>query len=199
MSNGITAENLISTLPEFLRRDDTMVALARSIAEKMEETPKAIDSVRIYSRIEELPEELLDILAYDFKVDWWDPNYTIEQKRQILLDSWSVHRTLGTKHAVETAISAVYSNTYVSEWFQYNGDPFHFTLHIDATYEHVDPEKHQQVLNRLEYYKNLRSAPYYIEYSARPFGSGTTYMASAITCLSGEITVRVEVDMDDLE
>jgi len=200
MSNehGVTIENLMSTLPVVLQRDPTMLAIAGSIAETLSEMPETVDNARIYPRIDELPEELLDILAYDFKVDWWDLDYSVEQKRIILKESWRVHRTLGTKHAVETAISAIYSNTYVSEWFQYDGPVFDFRLHIDATYELVDPEKHQRVLDRLEYYKNLRSAPYNIEYSARPFASCTIYSGSALTGIAGELRAKVEVDLDAL-
>lgn len=201
MSNvhGITVDNLMSTLPEFLRRDEKVSAVAEAISIKMAELPEMIDSIQIYALIDDLPEPLLDILAYDYKVDWWDPNYPIDVKRQTLKDSWHVHRTLGTKHAVETAISAVYSETFISEWFQYGGPPFEFLLHIDATYEDVDPVKHQRVLDRLEFYKNLRSSPYYIEYTARPFGDNIAYTGTALTCLSGEITMKVEVDMNDLE
>jgi len=200
MSNehGVTIENLMSTLPTFLQTDPTIMAIAESIAETLSEMPETVDNARIYPKIDELPEDLIDLLAYDFKIDWWDLDYSIEQKRQILKESWHVHRTLGTKHAVETAISAIYSNTYVSEWFQYGGPVFEFTLHIDATYELVDPEKHQRVLDRLEFYKNLRSAPYHIEYSARPFASCTVYSGSALTGISGEMRVKVEVDMDAL-
>ena len=79
-------------------------------------------------------DQLLDILANDFKVDWWDANYTLEEKRRTLKDSWNVHRRLGTKAAVVLAISAIYPDTQVSEWWEYGGKPYHFKLLIDATY-----------------------------------------------------------------
>ena len=52
----------------------------------------------------------------------------------------------------------------MSEWFEYNGEPYHFKLLIDSTYDGVNPEKHQRVLDRVEYYKNLRSVLDEIEY-----------------------------------
>ena len=200
MSNahGVSVENLLSTLPDYMRRDETTFALAKSVSEILASAPKAIDGIKIYASINELPEELLDILAYDFKVDWWDPNYTIEQKRRTLKDSWNVFRSLGTKHAVETAISAIYSDTTVTEWFEYGGEPYHFTLHIDTTFDSVDPVKHQRVLDRLEFYRNLRSTPYQIEYTASPFGVCSVYAAADASNISGEIRVRVEVDHNEL-
>ena len=156
--HGLTPENLLRTLPEALQNDESMAALARSIASALSARSDEIQNLLIYSRIDQLPEALLDILAYDFKVDWWDGDYSLEEKRRTLKDSWRVHRMLGTKAAVETAISAIYPETRVSEWFEYDGEPYHFRLLIDSTYEKVDPLKHQRVLERVAYYKNLRSA-----------------------------------------
>ena len=98
---GLTAENLLSSLPAVLRGDKNMFALAVATAKALSARAEEIDSLRIYSRIDELPEDLLDILAYDFKVDWWNGDYSLEEKRQVLKDSWRVHRMLGTKAAVE--------------------------------------------------------------------------------------------------
>ena len=178
-AHALTTENLLRALPEVLRNDESMEALAASIAHVLAQRPEEIQRLSIYPRIDELPEELLDILAYDFKVDWWNGDYSLEEKRQTLKDSWRVHRMLGTKAAVETAISAIYPNTQVSEWFEYDGDPYHFRLLIDATFEDVDPEKHQRVLERVDFYKNLRSVLDEIEYYDAG-GSAAAYFGAAV-------------------
>ena len=102
-AHALTAENLLRALPEVLRNDESMAALAASVAQVLARRPEEIQRLAIYPRIDEIPEELLDILAYDFKVDWWDADYTLEEKRRTLKDSWRVHRMLGTKAAVELA------------------------------------------------------------------------------------------------
>ena len=53
----------------------TMQALASSISGVLAARPVEIDLLRIYTQIDSLPEGLLDILAYDFKIDWYDPTY----------------------------------------------------------------------------------------------------------------------------
>lgn len=161
---GLTAENLMRALPPVLNGNADMAALAEVLAEVLAERGQEAESLRIYFGIDTLPEELLDILAKDFKVDWWDSDYTLEEKRKTLKESWRVHRMLGTKAAVETAISAIYPNTKVSEWWEYGGDPCHFKLAIDATFENVDAEKHKRVMEKVEYYKNMRSVLDEIEY-----------------------------------
>ena len=181
-AHALTAENLLRALPEVLRNDESMAALAASVAQVLAQRHEEIQRLAIYPRIDELPEELLDILAYDFKVDWWDADYTPEEKRRTLKDSWRVHRMLGTKAAVETAISAIYPDTEVKEWFEYSGEPFHFKLVINSTFEDVEMEKHQRVLERVAYYKNLRSVLDEVEYYDSG-GSATVYFgASAVGC-----------------
>jgi len=166
--HGITKENLLFTFPVGLRESETTSALGDVTARALAERPREIDRLTLYPRIDELPEDLLDILAYDFKVDWWDPNYTLEEKRRTLKTSWRVHKTLGTKAAVETAIRAIYPKAKVQEWFQYGGKPYYFKLLIDMTGEDPDPAKRDRVLERVNFYKNLRSHVDAFEYTVTP-------------------------------
>ena len=183
-AHKFSAENMLRVLPSVLARDRKAYALAKAAAKAIEEVSAEIPAAQIYTAIDKLPDDLLDILAYDFKVDWWDADYTLEEKRRTLKDSWRVHRMLGTPSAVELAISAIYPDTTVSEWFEYDGRPYHFRLNIDATYETVDQEKHQRVLSRVEFYKNLRSVLDGIEY----YDAGATAAVYASTaCIGLEI------------
>jgi len=162
--HGFTKENLLRSLPISLAGDPSMVALAEAIAGLLVQHRQEIDRLSIYPHIEKLDEALLDILAHDFKVDWWDSDYTLEEKRRTLQSSWQVHKTLGTKAAVETAIRAIYPATQVNEWFEYGGEPYHFKLNINITHDDVDVGKQRRVMDRLEYYKNLRSHLDGVEY-----------------------------------
>ena len=186
-AHGITKENLLASLPAVLANDDNMAALASAVAEVLAARVGEIERVSIYSQIDRLPNELLDILANDFKVDWWDANYTLEEKRRTLKDSWNVHRRLGTKAAVVLAISAIYPDTQVSEWWEYGGKPYHFKLLIDATYEDVDPVRHQRVIDRVAFYKNLRSVLDEVEYYDAG-GLATGYFGAA--CIGCAAAIR---------
>lgn len=127
-NHTLTASNLLASLPQVLQDDESMAALANSIAAVLEKRKDEIRSVAIYPRIDELPGDLLDILAKDFKVDWWDKSYSLETKREILKTSWHTHRILGTKEAVTTALRALYDQFEVKEWWEYGGDPGYFKV-----------------------------------------------------------------------
>ena len=160
MSNvhGLTKENLLFTFPASLRENPSIAALGDVTMEALAKRPAEIALLSLYPRIDELPEALLDILAYDFKVDWWDADYSLEEKRRTFKDSWRVHKTLGTKAAVETAIRAIYPKARVQEWFEYEGGkPYHFKLDIDLTNEISDAARPYRVLERVNFYKSLRS------------------------------------------
>ena len=158
MSNahGLTKENLLRTFPVGLRENPSISALGDVTMEALAKRPTEIGLLSLYPRIDELPEALLDILAYDFKVDWWDRNYSIEEKRRTLKGSWYVHKHMGSKAAVETAIRVIYPGTRVLEWWEY-GEPYHFRLDINITNDHIDSDKQHRVLERMNFYKSLRS------------------------------------------
>ena len=168
MNRGITKENLLLIAPPALRHDKSIMALMEADAGALAARLAEIDQARVISNIDGLDEQLLDILAYDFKVDWWDPEYSIDEKRRTLKGSWRVHKILGTKAAVETAIRAIYPLTTVEEWFEYGGEPYHFRLNIDITSDSGDRARQKRVLERVNFYKSLRSHSDGVRYFLTP-------------------------------
>ena len=156
-NNDIYSIDFTRSLPPVLKDDPKMIALGRAIAEQLQITARQIRQNIIYARIDELDEQTLDILAYDLHVDWYDHSYPIEVKRQTIKDSVKIHRRLGTKYAVETALGAVFPGTRVEEWFEYDGDPYTFRVIINATENGVTAAQQAAVLERVIFYKNLRS------------------------------------------
>lgn len=153
----LTSADFTHSLPPPLKNDPNMLAIARAVAEQLRQTAQQIRKNVIYARIDELDEQTLDVLAYDLHVDWYDYSYPVEVKRQTIKDSVKIHRKLGTKYAVETALGAVFPGTTVKEWFEYGGDPFMFKVIIGATDSGVSADKQAAVLERVRFYKNIRS------------------------------------------
>ena len=128
MNNSVTKDNLMRTLPAALYCDDNMRALAEPVASELESLFRQSEKTIIYGRIDDLDESVLDALARDFKVDWWRPDANIEEKRETIKANWYVHRHLGTKSAVETAVKSFLGDASVEEWFDYGGLPYHFRI-----------------------------------------------------------------------
>jgi phage tail P2-like protein len=153
---AITPENLLRALPDVLRNDKKMFALASSVATALAARTDEIDALGIYTRVADLGEDLLDILAYDFKVDWYGYDYGLDAKRALFKDNFRVHRHLGTRGAVETALSDVYPGSEVEEWFEYGGNPFFFRILLDVTDQRVSIS-HSDIVRTVGIYKSLRS------------------------------------------
>ena len=155
-AHGITPENLLNTLPEILRSDDNINALASAIAQVLSARDDEIRGLSIYPRIDELPADLLDILAHDFKVDWYWYNYPVEIKRALIKSSFNVHRRLGTRGAIEDALRSLYQGIGVEEWFEYGGEPYYFRIVLDVN-ESSSDISHDEIVRAINIYKSLRS------------------------------------------
>lgn len=134
MSN-FSADNMMQRLPRPLREDSGMNPLGETAGKALEAVWANVSLPNIYARIDSLPEWLLDVLAKDLKVDWYDYECELEQKRRLIKDSFYVHRHMGTKGAIERAVSDVWPYTTIEEWFEYGGNPFYFRvlLSLDVT------------------------------------------------------------------
>ena len=162
----IYSTNFADYLPETLKRDPKMKALAAAVTEQMLGVSAEIDNVLIYSRIDELPEELIDILAFDMHVDWYDYSYPLAAKRDILKNSVKVHKKMGTKYAIEKGLSGLYPISEVEEWFEYEGQPHHFHIVCDVSSNRITAS-YREIVNAVKMYKRLSSWLDEIVYQSR--------------------------------
>lgn len=144
-------------LPTALKRDPKIKALAETIEKQLLKVSGNIDNVLIYSRIDELPEELVDVIAYDMHVDWYDYSLPLDTKRGILKSSVKVHKKMGTKYAVETALNELYKGIKVKEWFEYGGEPYRFRILVHIGDNGLTENTSRQIAETVRFYKNLRS------------------------------------------
>lgn len=133
MNRTVSVDNLLNAFPAPLKVDAKQNALSESTAEELIKLWKDNDLLALYTRIFELDEPLLDILAHDFKVDWYLYDGTLESKRYQIYSLFFVHKHLGTRRAIETALRDICPETIVEEWFEYNGKPYYFRVILDVT------------------------------------------------------------------
>ncbi len=147
------SNSLLSSFPYSLSRDVDKQKLAESIADDLSATVVNTDKALIFPVIDVLPETVLDMLAYDFKVEWYEYSAPIQNKRQTIKECILVHKHKGTKYAVETAVHSLYGKAEVTEWFEYGGEPFHFRITVFGSSSY----KIKQLGPKILYAKNLRS------------------------------------------
>jgi len=99
----------------------------------------AIPTLGVLATIDQQPEEVVDRLAYDFHVDYYDADWPVERKRDIVINSIRLHRIAGTRGAVDDLIASIWGDrASVSEWWEYGGEPGTFTIFVNETMSESD-------------------------------------------------------------
>ena len=162
----IYSTNFADYLPGSLKKDPKIIALAEAVTDQLLEVSDKINLVLIYSRIDELPEDLVDILAYDLHIDWYDYSFPLDIKRETLKNSIKVHKKMGTKYAIKKALGALFPESEVEEWFQYGGEPHHFRIICDVSETKIQAS-YQEIVNAVKMYKRLSSHIEAVTYQSR--------------------------------
>ncbi|TCZ73064.1 phage tail protein I [Paenibacillus albiflavus] len=147
--------DLLQLQTKFMKGDETVQGFSAGLNTQFREIACQVKLAEIYSRIEEQPEEVLDILAWQFNVDWYEAESDIDVKRQAINDALLLSRIRGTPAAVQRVVEIYFGDGRVEEWFEYGGKPSYFrviTNNPEAT-----NDKAALLARAVNSVKNLRS------------------------------------------
>ena len=127
-------------IPPNLLKDENIKALVESIEPEFEKVKQEIINVLIYPRIDELNEEILDLLAWQFHIEGYELATTIGEKRNLVKKAIELHRYKGTKYAILEVLKALNLEGDVKEWFEYGGQPYKFKVELGITNKEITPQ-----------------------------------------------------------
>ncbi|HYE80885.1 MAG TPA: phage tail protein I [Clostridia bacterium] len=113
--------DLLELQTKFMKQDPTTKALCAALTPQLRQVASEVRLCLIYSLIDELPEPVLDELAWQMKIDWYDATVAIEIKRKLIKTAPAIKRCLGTPYAVEEVIKIYFGDGELKEWFDYGG------------------------------------------------------------------------------
>lgn len=149
--------DLLELQTSYLQQDSTVQALCAALTPYLKYIINSIKLDYLYGRIDELEENIIDELAWQFHVDFYDYKLPIEKKRTLIKMSPKLHKIKGTPQAVIDAATTVFGRTKLKEWFEYGGEPYYFKLDVDVTETGASPEELKKLDTLINAYKNLRS------------------------------------------
>ena len=152
---SIYEASLLDLLPANLKQDPDMIAAAKSLDTDFLMVVNEVKQCILLPRIDALSEDILDMLAWQMHVDFYDATLNTEVKRSLIKNAYRIHKFKGTPAAVEELISTVFDSGEVVEWFNYGGEPYKFRV-ITAN-EAVTVDKAEQFVRALNSVKNMRS------------------------------------------
>ena len=117
------------------------------------------DSLLVYL-IESVDESALVHLADQFHImgnEGWLQIKTESEKREIIKNAIELHRYKGTKYALVKVLSSLNINGEIQEWFEYEGDPYHFKIDIILQNYAYNEKVFDSLKKMIDEYKNVRS------------------------------------------
>lgn len=157
MIKSLRQARITDGLPRVLARQEWVIALSEALGLALGKTLDYTDESQIYTRLDTAPEAVLDVLAVDWKIDWYDTELTVEQKRRIVKTALTVRRLMGTAAAVKLQVHAIYPEAAVTEWFQYDGRPGCFRVSLPLPKEGITAAEYRRLKTGILTTKNERS------------------------------------------
>ena len=154
MVKNIYDLSLRDIIPSSIAGDPQVQASIDALDPELQSVSFDTRETLIYSRIDELPEEVIDTLAWQFHVDFYEPGIPLSAKRDLVKTSILVHMRKGTKWAVQELCDIVFGKTTVQPWFEYGGEPYHFRVSTEANL--LTDEDWRRFFHALEVTKSAR-------------------------------------------
>ncbi len=153
---------LLQIVPFSVAKDETVQNVAKSLDVPINDVTGNIRNILILTRIDELPEDILDALAWEYHMDIYDDAADIETKRNAVKTAIRYHRYKGTVIAVKEAAALASKNVEIVEWFDYGGKPYHFKAITTSAIPSLDELR--ALMKAMTDAKNVRSWMDGIEY-----------------------------------
>lgn len=115
---------LIDNTPPSIAYDPKTQSIAYAWDRQAWEVIDAIDEVVILPNLDKIVNStLIDLLAWQLHVDFYDASAPLEARRELVKKSLEWHTFKGTKWVVEDMLRTVFASGKLVEWFEYNPKP----------------------------------------------------------------------------
>jgi phage tail P2-like protein len=189
--------SIINILPPYLAQDKATRMALQGFDEELRKAVAKIANIAILPNINSLVDNLLlDLLAWQFHVDFYNPAMAINLKRQLITRSLEWHTRKGTKTAVEEVVKATLSDAKITEWWEdETGTLNPYTFSIETNLNTSDAKAIEDLYRVIFAMKNTRSwidavtrllnimANYYV---------GIGLVTESYSLIKNDITPRVE-------
>ncbi len=122
---------ILDSLPDVVAKESWCIAFAYAVERQHKKLLYYADRARVYSRIDDLDERLLDVLAAELRTPKYSEAYPIETKRSMVKGTLVYYATAGTTAALEMVCRDIFGSAEVVEWYEYGGEPGYFRIQTD--------------------------------------------------------------------
>ena len=148
---------LLDIVPENLLEDKHIRKITEVIDAALKDIYPETAYPALISRIDELDSDTIDSLAWQWHVDFYDEDLSLEVRRELVKKSIDYHRHMGTNYAVDGVIKTCFQNAEIQENWEYGGNPYCFkviTIHAGIPNE----DELGRIVQAINSVKNTRSS-----------------------------------------
>mgnify|MGYP002853166183 CR=1 FL=1 len=136
-------------MPENLVKDSNTNLIAESLNDELRLITEASSEALILPRIDELDERIIDILAWQYHVDFYELAETLEMKRELVRESLKWHMKKGTQYAIIKALDMLGIEAEYKNWYEYGGEPYTFSLKARVREDYYIHNNYEQMLSNI--------------------------------------------------
>lgn len=134
----VNTDSYDDLLPSSISSDPQVISFGNVMDERAQILLPLMDQIRVFCNLENQPEEILDLVAFQWSVLFYSSTFIIQDqatriaaKLNLLKNNFFYYGRLGTPDTLQQIISTVYPNASVLEWFQYGGTAHHYRILLD--------------------------------------------------------------------
>ena len=166
-------------LPSSLKVDKKAESIVEAADKVIKELLPLIEKVLIVPNIDNVPSNILDLLAWQFHLEGYELAQTDEQKRNMIKKAIELHRYKGTKWAIKKVFEFLDIKATLKEWFEFNGEPYTFSVSLEGVISDDTPIA--KLIELIDEYKNVRSKLAKFDFTAiRPINTQHITAASVL-------------------
>jgi phage tail P2-like protein len=151
-------------LPHSIKDDPKFKAASQCLDNLFSGFNKRVKELLIYSRIDELDEQTLDDLAWQWNIDY-DDGYrfieNIQEKRDIVKSALQLHKYRGTRWSIDKISDILNMPIEITEWWQSDNvvglEPYEFDAFVNANQRGISEQFYLDAVKLINSLKNARS------------------------------------------
>lgn len=195
MTQKLNTLSLADIAPSSILTDQTTHAIIKSLDPELQAISCGIDQTAILSRIDDLPEQLLDALAWQWHADFYDLAPNLTMKREHVKKALMLHMKKGTAWAIIEGLKQLDIEAEFVPWWISGEEPYTFRLRAiigGEFYKSAGKDALiKNIVRAVEENKSARSLMTRLETVLRDKQSMTLHIGSA-TLLSGHREIHLE-------
>ena len=119
---------ITNALPQILAKEPWAQAMAYAVNNQLARLLTYADGVMVLASIDKMPDTVLDVLAAELRLPYYDPTYSTTIKRELIRGGLQYWATVGTPEGLTKILINIFGDAEIEEWFEYGGEPGYFRI-----------------------------------------------------------------------